>query len=440
MTTPDPIIPAVLEWASLTEAQQKAQLKRKAGNVDARVSAVVAEIIGTVRVDGDAALIDYTERFDGVRLQQLLVSPEEVQGAFKRLTAVQLEAIQTAIDHVQRFHEAQRFTPVRVETVPGVRCELLSVPLRAVGVYVPAGSAPLPSAAIMSVVPARLAGVQQCVVCTPVRRDGCADAGVVVAATMAGAHQIFKVGGAQAIAAMAFGTETIPKVDKITGPGNRYVTEAKLQVANDPQGAAFDLPADPSEVMVITDRSANPTWVAADLLAQAEHDPDAQVILLSTDRSQLRAVQVALATQLPLLSRRGLCEQALANARLIYVTEVSTAVAIANDYAPEHLMLSIEDPRAWVRHIVSAGSVFLGHTTPETLGDYCSGTNHVLPTYGYAKAYSGLSLKDFYRTMSVQECSPEGLKRLGPVAITLAQLEGLDAHAQAVAIRLAQCV
>jgi len=229
-------------------------------------------------------------------------------------------------------------------------------------------------------------------------------------------------------------------VDKITGPGNRYVTEAKLQVANDPQGAAFDLPAGPSEVMVITDRSANPAWVAADLLAQAEHDPDAQVILLSTDRSHLNAVQAALASQLPLLSRRELCAQALANARLIHVDALSTAVAIANDYAPEHLMLSVQDPRALLSHVVSAGSVFLGHTTPETLGDYCSGTNHVLPTYGYAKAYSGLSLKDFYRTMSVQECSPEGLKRLGPVAITLAQLEGLDAHAQAVALRLAQCV
>jgi len=438
MTTPHALVPAVLEWASLTPAQQQAQLTRQAGNVDARVSEAVAEIIGAVRANGDAALIDYTARFDGVRLHELSVSAAEVEWAFSSVTAVQKEAMQTAIDHIKMFHEAQRVAPVSVEPVPGVRCELLSVPLRAVGVYVPAGSAPLPSAALMSVVPARLAGVKQCVVCTPVRRDGRADPGVVVAATLAGAHRIFKVGGAQAIAAMAFGTETIPKVDKITGPGNRYVTEAKLQVASDPKGAAFDLPAGPSEVMVITDRSANPAWVAADLLAQAEHDPDAQVVLISTDRAHLNAVQAALAAQLPGLPRRELCAQALAHARLIHVDEVSTAVAIANDYAPEHLMLSIQDPRAWVSHIVSAGSVFLGHTTPETLGDYCSGTNHVLPTYGYAKAYSGLSLKDFYRTMSVQECSPEGLKRLGPVAITLARCEGLEAHAQAVAIRLAQ--
>jgi histidinol dehydrogenase len=323
-----------------------------------------------------------------------------------------------------------------VETSPGVVCERYSVPIRAVGLYVPAGTAPLPSTAIMLAVPAGLAGCPVKLVCTPPKTDGTADPAVLVAARKAGIERIFKVGGAQAVAAMAYGSESIPKCDKIFGPGNAYVTAAKILAAQDPGGAALDLPAGASEVMVIADDEARAEFVAADLLAQAEHSADAQAILLTTDRDMAGAVSRAVARQSALRSRAAILALSLEAMRIIVVDSLESAMEIANDYAPEHLILEIRAPRTWLPRITTAGAVFLGHWSPESVGDYCSGPNHTLPTYGYARAYSGLSLEDFQRRMTVQELTPAGLQELGPTAAMLADLEGLDAHAASVSIRL----
>ncbi|MEO6953244.1 MAG: histidinol dehydrogenase, partial [Polyangia bacterium] len=325
---------------------------------------------------------------------------------------------------------------LRVETSPGVVCERFETPISAVGIYVPAGSAPLPSAAIMSAVPAAIAGCELRILCTPPRADGRADPAILVAARLCGVTHIYKVGGAQAIAAMAYGTRTIPKVDKIFGPGNAWVTAAKLLVAQDPAGAAYDLPAGPSEVLVIADDAANPEFVAADLLAQAEHDPSSQVVLLTPSRSLADRAIAAIDRQQAGLSRRAITAEALRRSRVILVADLDTALDVSNRYAPEHLILQVEAARSWLPKVKAAGSVFLGAWTPEPMGDYCSGTNHVLPTYGYARAFSGLALADFMRRITVQELTPAGLADLGPVAVTLAQLEGLDAHANAVSVRL----
>jgi histidinol dehydrogenase len=318
-----------------------------------------------------------------------------------------------------------------------VHCEQIIRPLAAVGLYVPAGSAPLPSAVIMMGVPARIAGCPTRVLCTPPMRDGNADAAVLVAAQLCGIEQVFKAGGAQAIAALAYGTQSIPKVDKIFGPGNVWVTAAKQLVANDPEGAACDLPAGPSEVMVVADSTARADFVAADLLAQAEHDPLAQAILVTSSRELATQVNAAIASALPGLKRRAILDRSLLACRCIIVPDIDTAIAVANQYASEHLLLEVEEPRRWLPTIRNAGAVFLGAWSPEPIGDYCSGANHVLPTYGHARALSGLSVRDFVKTITVQEISAAGLVALGPTAVTLAMLEGLDAHAQAVTRRLA---
>ncbi len=309
-------------------------------------------------------------------------------------------------------------------------------PISAVGLYVPEGSAPLPSAVVMLAVPARIAGCPRRVLCTPPGRDGRANPAVLVAARLCGIESVFKIGGAQAIAAMAYGTETLPKVDKIFGPGNAWVTAAKQAVAGDPAGAACDMPAGPSEVLVVADQTARAEFVAADLLAQAEHDINAQAILITPSHALAEAVQAAVEIQARALSRRAILEQSLASSRCIVVADLDTALDVANEYAPEHLILQLHEPRRWLERVESAGSVFLGAWSPEPLGDYCSGTNHVLPTYGYARAYSGLSVIDFVKRITVQELTPSGLRSLGPVAVTLARLEGLDAHAGAVTRRL----
>jgi histidinol dehydrogenase len=323
-----------------------------------------------------------------------------------------------------------------VETSPGVICERFSVPIRAVGLYVPAGSAPLPSTAIMLAVPAALAHCPVKLMCTAPDRTGNANPAVLVAARKAGVDQIFKVGGAQAIAAMAYGSESIPKCDKVFGPGNAYVTAAKMLVAQDAGGAALDLPAGVTEVMVIADDEARPDFVAADLLAQAEHSPDAQAILVTTQAALAAAVFAEVQRQSVTLSRAMILAESIEAMRLIVVDTLQTAFDIANAYAPEHLILEIRAAREWLPRVSAAGAVFLGHWSPESLGDYCSGPNHTLPTYGYARSYSGLSLEDFQRRITVQELTPSGLKGLGPTARILAGLEGLDAHAAAVSIRL----
>jgi histidinol dehydrogenase len=360
----------------------------------------------------------------------------EFAAADSALSSAQHAAIERAIETVTRFHESQATPGVAVETARGVVCERLVVPLDAVGLYVPAGTAPLPSTAIMLAVPARLAGCPVRVLCTPPRRDGTADPAVLVAARRAGVEQVFKIGGAQAIAAMAYGTPSVPKVAKVCGPGNAWVTAAKQLVAADPDGAALDLPAGPSEVLVIADGSATPEFVAADLLAQAEHSEDAQVVLVTTSSALAAAVNGELTRQLARLPRRSIVERSIAGSRVVLVDDLETAFEVSNRYAPEHLIVQVERARDWLPRVRNAGSVFLGRWTPETLGDYCSGTNHVLPTYGHARAYSGLGLAAFVKQITVQEASAEGLRTLGPVATTLAELESLDAHANAVGVRL----
>jgi histidinol dehydrogenase len=426
----------ILDWKSVDAAGRLSALQRPAGVRDPVVTAQVGEIIAQVRKSGDAAVLRYTRQFDGATLTQLQVTPAEFAAARAMLPAAALQALRVAISNVTSFHRAQVPMDIHVETQPGVMCERLVRPIQSVGLYVPAGSAPLPSTAIMLAIPAQLAGCPQRVLCTPPQTDGRADAAVLVAAQLCGVERVFKIGGAQAIAAMAYGTESVPKVAKIFGPGNRWVAAAKQCVANDPQGAALDLPAGPSEVMVIADDSADASFVAADLLAQAEHDPGAQVLLVTTSCTLCEQVAATIRLRLPTLTRRAILEESLQSARLIVVADLQSAVQISEQYAPEHLLIQTRTPRNLLAAITTAGSVFLGRWSPETIGDYCSGTNHVLPTFGYARAYSGLAVGDFLRGMTVQELSAAGLAALGPVAATLARLEGLDAHAAAVDLRL----
>jgi len=427
----------ILDWNNLSERERRAALARPALESRTDITAVALEVIKTVREKGDEALHAYTERFDGVKVATLSVSREEFAAARRELSPEQIAALERAIDNVGRFHETQLPKAFSMDTMPGVRCERIIRPIQAVGLYVPAGSAPLPSAVIMLAVPARIAECPRRVLCTPPNRQGHANPAVLVAAELCGIDTVFKVGGAQAIAALAYGCGSIPKVDKIFGPGNAWVTAAKQLVANDPDGAACDLPAGPSEVLVVADDTARADFVAADLLAQAEHDGQAQAILVTPSRKLAQSTAAAIQSQMAGLSRRSILEKSLASSRCIVVPDLDTAIQVANAYAAEHLILEVAEPRRWVQQIHNAGSIFLGTWSPEPMGDYCSGTNHVLPTYGYARAYSGLSVLDFVKGVTVQELSPAGLRALGPTAVTLAELEGLDAHANAVTRRLA---
>jgi histidinol dehydrogenase len=429
---------AILEWESLSQDQRRAALRRPAQADTDALHQRVGEIIKDVRVRGDEALIEYTRRFDGVSFTSVEVGAAEFAAAERALNAEQRTALDRAISNVRRFHEAQLSDTLRVETSPGVVCERHFRAIDAVGLYVPAGVAPLPSTAVMLAVPARIAGCPTRIICTPPRKDGTADPAVLMVANLCGVRRVFKVGGAQAIAAMAYGTATVPKVDKVFGPGNAWVTAAKMLAANDPEGAALDLPAGPSEVLVIADENANAEFVAADLLAQAEHSADAQAILVTTSRTLAVATLEQLETQMRRLGRESTLRESINHARLFLVDSLESAFELSNAYAPEHLIVQVPKARDWLPSIRTAGSVFLGSWTPETMGDYCSGTNHVLPTYGFARAYSGLSLVDFQKRMTVQELTPDGLRDLGPTAMTIAALEGLDAHANAVQVRLRQ--
>jgi histidinol dehydrogenase len=427
----------ILDWSSLTMDQRVSALERPAQRDAARIAREAREIIDAVRRGGDASLLDLTERFDGVRIADLAVSAEEFAAAERALSPEQHAALDTAIEMVRKFHAAQMPRSLRIETAPGVVCERISVPVRAVGLYVPAGSAPLPSTAIMLAVPAALAGCPQRILCTAPTASGGADPAVLVAARKAGVERVYKVGGAQAIAAMAYGTATIPKCDKLFGPGNAWVAAAKMQVSNDAAGAAIDLPAGVTEVMVIADASARADFVAADLLAQAEHGSDAQAILVTPSAALADDVARAVRDQARALSRTGILRQSVGEMRLLVVDSLDTALQVANDYAPEHLLLQVREPRRWLARVEAAGAVFLGNWSPETMGDYLSGPNHTLPTYGHARAYSGLSLEDFQKRITVQELTSAGLERLGGTAQVLARLEGLDGHAAAVGVRLA---
>ncbi len=423
-------------WSDLDERQRSALLQRPAVADDAAIRKAAAEIIAEVRERGDSALRELTKKYDRARVDVFRVTANEIAAAAAQLTQEQVDAIDLAIRNVRRFHEPQRPAPLLVETMPGVVCERVSHALDAVGLYVPAGTAPLPSAAIMLAVPAAIAGCPTKILCTPPRPDGSADPAVLVAATRAGVEDIYKIGGAQAIAAMAYGTESVPKVCKVFGPGNAWVTSAKSLVSGDPAGAAIDMPAGPSEVLVIADSNASAEFVASDLLSQAEHGVDSQVVLVTTSKDLAAEVVAQLDQQLAELSRANIAAESLKHARVFIVPDLDTAVSVSNRYAPEHLILQVENARELLPALRNAGSVFVGPWTPESVGDYCSGTNHVLPTYGFARTYSGLGLDQFMRQMTVQELSREGLANLGDAVVSLAGLEGLDAHAEAVRRRL----
>jgi histidinol dehydrogenase len=426
-----------LRWKELSTAARAEALARPVSRRDTQFSDQVAAIISKVKTGGDQALLNFTREYDGVSLTSLKVTAQEISEARKNLDPILVKAIEEAIRRISIFHQAQLPKPIDLETSAGVRCERRFFPIPRVGLYVPGGTASLPSTVMMLGVPAKIANCGLRVLITPPRKDSSIDPSILTAASLLGITEIYKAGGAQAIAALAYGTESIPKVDKIYGPGNSWVTEAKLQVSQDPFGAACDLPAGPSEVLVIADSKANASFVASDLLSQAEHGTDSQVVLLCESAEQIQKVLAELEKQTAALPRREIAYAALEKSVLIEVPSLSEAFTISNDYAPEHLILQVENARHYAEGVTNAGSVFIGAWTPESVGDYASGTNHVLPTYGFARAYSGLSTESFMKGITFQELSPAGLKELGPTVQVLAQAEQLEAHRNAVTLRLA---
>ncbi|ENM5724215.1 histidinol dehydrogenase [Vibrio mimicus] len=419
-------------WQSLSEAQQESILERPAITEGANITAAVAQVIAKVRSEGDAALFELTEKFDRVKPASLRVSREEMDAAATRLSETMKQALEQAYNNISKFHKAQKSQPIKVETMPGVVCEQVTRPINKVGLYIPGGSAPLPSTVLMLGVPAQIAGCRKVVLCSP---PPIADE-ILYVAKLCNIDEVYNLGGGQAIAAMAYGTETVTKVDKIFGPGNAYVTEAKRQVSNDFRGAAIDMPAGPSEVLVIADDTADADFIAADLLSQAEHGPDSQVVLVTPSPVLADQVTDAVQKQLKVLSRASIAEKALASSLIIIAESLTQAVSISNYYGPEHLIVQTRNPRELVPLLDNAGSIFLGDWSPESVGDYASGTNHVLPTYGYTRTYSSLGLADFSKRMTVQELTADGLQLLAPTVVTMAEAEGLDAHKRAVTIRV----
>ena len=417
------------------KSQWQEILKRPVMNTE-NLFDTVRSVIDRVKEEGDRAVLDYEEKFDKVMLASLAVSEEEQQEAENLVSEDLKAAIRLAKQNIETFHAAQRFEGKKVQTQPGVTCWQKAVAIEKVGLYIPGGTAPLFSTVLMLAVPARIAGCKEIVLCTPPGRDGKVHPAVLFAAKVAGVNRIFKAGGIQAIAAMAYGTESVPKVYKIFGPGNQYVTAAKQLVSL--RDVAIDMPAGPSEVEVLADETANPIFVAADLLSQAEHGVDSQAILITTSIELQQAVKVEVERQLALLPRKEIAEKSLANSKLIVVDSMAEAIELTNAYAPEHLIIETEDYLSVAERIVNAGSVFLGSLTPESAGDYASGTNHTLPTNGYAKAYSGVSLDSFIRKITFQEIKPEGLNIIGPAIELMAANEQLDAHKNAVSVRLGQ--
>jgi len=428
-------VPALIDWSSAKAPERETALRRPpipSGDFQADV----AVIINRVREEGDKALFELEEQYDGVLLKGLEVTAQEWEQAESLVAPDVLQAMNQAISRINDFHIAGKPEPVNMETTPGLRCEARYLPISPVGLYVPGGSAPLISTVIMLAVPARIAACDQVILCTPPDKSGSVAPAILAAASLCGVKRVFKVGGAQAIAAMGLGTESIPACAKLFGPGNAWVTEAKQQIAALPGGAARDMPAGPSEVLVIADQGADATSVCWDLLSQAEHGPDSQAILISDSRVFLNEVKQLLPDMIAGSPRVEILQQSMRYLRRILVDTVADAVEVSNRYAPEHLILNCKDADQAANGVTAAGSVFIGPWTPESLGDYCSGTNHVLPTYGYARAYSGLSVIDFMRRMTLQRATQFGLRTAGPAAITLARAEGLEAHAKAVEYRL----
>ncbi|MBQ8867424.1 MAG: histidinol dehydrogenase [Bacteroidaceae bacterium] len=417
--------PAKETWSEL--------LRRPTLDVEA-LRGTVNEVLQRVRTEGDRAVLEYEEKFDKVQLASLTVTQEEMEEGARLVTPELKAAIELAHANIEKFHTAQRFEGKRVETHPGVTCWQRAVAIEKVGLYIPGGTAPLFSTVLMLATPARIAGCGEIVLCTPPARDGSIHPAILYAARVAGVSRIYKIGGVQAIGAMAYGTESVPKVYKIFGPGNQYVTAAKQQVSL--RDVAIDMPAGPSEVEVLADSSANPAFVAADLLSQAEHGVDSQAILVTDDEQLIARVGEEVERQLAALPRKEIAARSLEHSKLILVKDMDEAMEMTNSYAPEHLIIETRDYMALAARVVNAGSVFLGSLSPESAGDYASGTNHTLPTNGYAKAYSGVSLDSFIRKITFQEITPEGIAAIGPAIEVMAASEQLDAHKNAVTVRL----
>lgn len=425
-----------IDWSTLDEPARDRALARPSRLRDASQVAEVRSILADVRARGDRALRDFGSRFDHCELDDFFASSDEFDRAFAAIGGDVAAAMRNAIARVELFHAAQMPRDLCVETAPGVSCEQVVRPIARVGLYVPAGTAPLPSTVWMLGVPARLAGCSDIVLATPPRADGSADPRILVAARLCGIERVIKLGGAQAIAALAYGTESVPRCAKVFGPGNAWVTLAKLEVSTDPDGAAIDMPAGPSELLVIADEAADAAFVAADLLAQAEHGVDSQVLLVTPSTRLLDAVEAELTARLDTLPRREIAATALVHARLVRVRDLGEAIDVSERYAPEHLIVATKRARTLLPKLSNAGSIFLGAWSPETVGDYCAGPNHVLPTLGFARAIGGVGIDSFVRRVNVLELSFEGLQTIGGDAALLARTEGLEAHARAVDVRL----
>ena len=409
-------------------------LMRRAGGGNASVKERVADVLKAVKEEGDAALERFALQFDGVKDIALVVSRDEMAEACSRVPQELKDAIDAAAQNIEKFHAAQYPLPVEVETMPGVWCVQKALPIQRVGLYIPGGSAPLFSTVLMLAIPAKIAGCKEIVMCSPASSKGDIADAVLYAAAVCGVTKVYRVGGAQAIGAMAYGTQTIEKVDKIFGPGNQYVTEAKQQVSV--SDVAIDMPAGPSEVLVMADYTANVGFVAADLLSQAEHGPDSQAMLLTNSRAMADRVMEEIKKQLSALPRKEIAARALDNSRIVVMDDRDDMIDFANGYAAEHLIISMDDPWGVAERITAAGSVFIGNYSPESAGDYASGTNHTLPTYGWAKSFSGVNVESYMRRVTFQEITPDGLHNIGGIIEKMASAEGLDAHRNAVRIRL----
>ncbi len=420
---------------NLDKDNLKALCERPAIDFDS-VFRIVKPILEDIKTNGDKAVAGYTKRFDGVDIKKFEVSEDEINEACKRVLQTFKQAFEDAAKNIEKFHKAQLADRVSIETMSGVRCFQESRAIEKVGIYVPAGTAPLPSTVLMLGIPAKIANCSEIIMCTPPNKDGDIADEMLFAAKLAGITKIFKVGGSQAIGAMAFGTETIPKVDKIFGPGNQYVTAAKMLVSTFPNGSAIDMPAGPSEVLVIADKDARADFVAADLLSQAEHGVDSQVVLVCTNEEKTDEILKEVDKQLAQLSRKDIATKALESSFSLIVGNIECAIEFSNNYAPEHLILNVSEANSYIDSIINVGSVFIGPYSCESAGDYASGTNHTLPTYGFAKSYSGVNTDSFMKKITFQEITKEGVNELGSIVEEMAECEGLDAHKNAMTIRI----
>lgn len=424
----------IYSFKDLSKEKIKELCSRQAED-DHLIISRVESILNTVKTDGDSALLSYAEQFDKVQLPSLFIAEEELMEIASEIPKEVKSAIDIAYQNIYKFHQAQLKNEARIETMPGVNCWREARAIEKVGLYIPGGTAVLPSTFLMLGIPAKIAGCSEIIVCSPPQRDGKINSYIAYVATLLKIKKVYLTGGAQAVGAMAYGTKTIPKVDKIFGPGNRYVTEAKKQVQNT---VAIDMPAGPSEVLIIADQTANPAFVAADLLAQAEHGTDSQAILVATDEKIISETLTEIELQLNKLPRKEIASKAIENSYVVFAENLAEAMHFSNAYAPEHLILATQDFESLVPAIINAGSVFLGNLTPESAGDYASGTNHTLPTSGFARAFSGVSVDTFLKKITFQHLSIEGLTNLGPTVEVLARAEGLEAHRNAISIRLEQ--